>query len=56
LKLAEVKGSAVVGDDAIWHPISTSVDSKNLTVMVASWLVTCTALIHLENLSTTTSR
>jgi hypothetical protein len=31
-------------------------DSKNLTAVVASWLVTGTFSIHLDNLSMTTKR
>jgi hypothetical protein len=37
-------------------PYRQVMDSKNLTTVVASWLVTGTALIHLENLSTATKR
>jgi hypothetical protein len=37
-------------------PYQQVMDSKNLTAVVASWLVTRTASIHLENMSTATKR
>jgi hypothetical protein len=37
-------------------PYQQVMDSKNLIVVVASWLVTGTASIHLENLLMATKR
>jgi hypothetical protein len=56
LKLARGEVCTVVSDDAVGHSILQVMDSKNLTAIVASWLVTGAASIHLENLSMVTKR
>jgi hypothetical protein len=56
LKFARGEVSTIVGDDAVGYPVRQVMESKNLTTVVASWLVTGTASIHLENLSTATKR